>query len=120
MYMRGMGRFPRVRALRGVRRGFGQLPSSGEPTDTSVTTLNYPGMPIDLGSMIATPLTPSQIAALSVANAQYFGSQQGLGPFAPQPGTAGTISATQWINQNAVTVMIGAAIFLIAFKAVSK
>jgi hypothetical protein len=114
MYMRGMGRYPK--AVRRFRTGMGQTPDV-----TSTTTLNYPGMPggDQTNQMIATPLSAQQLATLSMQNAQYFGSQQGLGPFAGSPqGTANPSIA--WINQNAMTVLGGTIAFLILWKALSK
>ena len=86
MYMRGMGRY---RGMRG-RRGLGQLNCPGDPGCPGYLTpgLNQLITQPDQNQMIATPLTPEQIAALSAANQAFFGSQQGLGPQTPgAPGT---------------------------------
>jgi hypothetical protein len=116
-----MGTLQRYRPMRGVRRrGFGQTP---DVTSTIQYLGVVEGQPADqtgVNQMIATPVSAQQLAQLSLENAQYFGSQQGLGPFTPQPGTQGTIPATQWLNQNALTIVIGTAAFLIAWKAFSK
>jgi hypothetical protein len=51
-----------------------------------VTAVDQAALSIDqtgINQMIGTPLTPTQIAALSAYNAAQFGSQAGLGPNAP-------------------------------------
>ena len=79
--------------LRGIRRrGLGQV-------ETSTTVLNYPGMP-DLNPMIETPLTASQLASLSAANAAFFNQ--------PADGTV-----TSWLSANSGLVAIGAGVVLL-------
>lgn len=93
-YVRGMGRY----------RGMGQ------------TALNCPGdigCPGNVPSMIQTPLTDAQIAALSASNASYFATP------VTTPGTNVTGQTfTQWLNANATTVMIvaGAVLALAVLK----
>ena len=129
MYMRGgMGKYQglkRYRPMRGVP-GLGQTPD----VQSSIQYLGVVNGGADqtgVNQMIATPLSPAQISAMSIGNAAMFGSQAGLGPYGsstpdlpPIPGTRGSLSPTQWLNQNAVTVVIGTAVFLVAWKALSK
>lgn len=120
MYMRGAG-------MRGYgRRGLGRGRGLGQTPDVT-STITYLGVVPDQpvsdqtgqNQMIATPLSPAQLAAQSMANAAFFGTQQGLGPFG---GGAGTASATftQWLNKNAMTAVIGTVAFLVVWKAISK
>lgn len=84
MYVRGMGRY---------RLGMGQ----GE----------CPGGPGCNNPMLAAPLDPAQIAALSEANAAYFNQPTASGqPF------------TTWINQNAALVALaaGAVVLLMSVR----
>lgn len=98
MYMRGGG----MRGYRGLGQGIGPgtLNCPGDP--------GCPGQP-DQNQMIASPLTPSQIAALSAANVSFFNQ-----PSAPAQ------TLTTWLNQNSLAAIIGIAIFLVAWKALMK
>lgn len=102
MYMRG--------GMRGYRRGrgLGQEPILNCPGDPGCP--GYPGN-VDMNPMIGTPLTPAQIAAMSAGNAAYF-----------QPSATSTTGQTfsSWLNANAMTAIIGTAVFLIAWKAIGK
>jgi len=93
-----------VRGMRGYRRGLGQLNCPGDP--------GCPGnIQPDSNSMIGAPLSPAQIAALSIGNAAYFN----------QPtAAAGGQTLTTWLNSNALTAIIGTTIFLVAWKAFVK
>ena len=117
MYLSGMRGYGR-RGLRGLRRGLGQTPDvsstvtylpSGAPSPEPVPGFNQ---------MIATPLTPAQIAALSAFNAAYF--NQPTGGAGGGGNATGGQSFTQWLNSNALTAIIGTAIFLVGWKAFSK
>ena len=105
MYMRGgMGKYQglkRYRPMRGLTQG--QCP--GDPS--------CPGYPFDQNQMIGTPLSPSQLSAMSIGNAAMFGGT-------PQPGAQGSLSPTQWLNTNAITIVAGTVVFLVAWKALSK
>jgi hypothetical protein len=99
--------------MRGLRRGFGQTPDV-------TSTITYLGEP-DLSNLPLTgPYTANPLQTLAYT-APFGTAPSGAPPTTtPTPGIPGTLSATQWINKNAVTVAIGAAVFLVVWKAASR
>lgn len=83
-------------------------------------TLNCPGDPGCPGNPVP-PGTPQNIAEILYASNVGPAYVPQSPPLVPAPAAPLTSAGfTRWINANAVTVLIGAAVFLVAWKVIQK